>query len=107
MIYHRSEDGYRSLANGIRMKTLVYGECTILCEFRIGGGEKIPLHHHPYEQTGYVVSGRIALTAGGDSFEAGPGDSWCIPKDVPHEAEVLADAVVVEVFSPVREDYLP
>lgn len=107
MIYHRSEDGYRSLGDGIQMKTLVYGECTILCEFRIEGGEKIPLHHHPYEQTGYVVSGRIALTVGGDSFQAGPGDSWCIPKDVPHEGEVLADAVVVEVFSPVREDYLP
>ena len=36
-----------------------------------------------------------------------PGSSWSIPRDVEHAAEVLAEAVVIEVFSPVREDYLP
>ena len=36
-----------------------------------------------------------------------PGDSWCIGGDVEHGAEILEDSVAVEVFSPVREDYLP
>lgn len=44
---------------------------------------------------------------GYDEYEAGPGDSWCIPADVAHGATVLEDTVAVEVFSPVREDYLP
>jgi len=47
------------------------------------------------------------LTVGRDIHEVLPGDSWCIPGDVLHCAECLEDAVAVEVFSPVREDYLP
>ena len=43
---------------------------------------------------------------GPDTFECAPGDTWCIPGDVEHGVQVLADSVVVEVFSPVREDYL-
>jgi quercetin dioxygenase-like cupin family protein len=61
---------------------------------------------HPHEQTGYLVSGRIRLFIGDDSRELVAGDSWCIPQDMIHCAEVLEDSVAIEVFSPLREDYL-
>jgi len=107
MFNKRNEDGYKGLLEGVRMKTLVYGEKTLMSEFRLEKGKMLPLHSHPHEQTGYVVSGRINLIIEDAKFEAGPGDSWCIPGDAEHEAEILEDAVIVEVFSPVREDYLP
>jgi len=47
------------------------------------------------------------LTIGGRSVEVGPGDSWCIAEGIEHGAEVGEDAVAVEVFAPVRPDYLP
>ena len=100
-------EGYRRALQGIEQKTLVFGERTLLAEFRLACGSDLPRHAHPYEQTGYLVSGRLRLHIGVDSFDAGPGDSWCVPADVEHGADVLADAVAVEVFSPVREDYLP
>jgi len=53
------------------------------------------------------VAGRIRLTIGGERFEVRPGDGWCIPGGVEHRAEILEDAVAIEVFSPVRADYLP
>ena len=40
-------------------------------------------------------------------FDVGPGDSWCIPGDVAHHADVIDDSIAIEVFSPVREDFLP
>jgi quercetin dioxygenase-like cupin family protein len=40
-------------------------------------------------------------------MELQPGDSWCIPGGAEHEAQVLEDSVAIEVFSPIREDYLP
>jgi mannose-6-phosphate isomerase-like protein (cupin superfamily) len=49
----------------------------------------------------------IRLSIGEDTFDVEPGDSWCIPGNVEHGAEVLENAVAVEAFSPVREDYLP
>jgi quercetin dioxygenase-like cupin family protein len=53
------------------------------------------------------VKGRIRLSIGTEDYDAQPGDSWCIPSDVEHGAEIIEDSVGLEVFSPVREDYLP
>ena len=47
------------------------------------------------------------LTIGDDTRDLKPGDSWCIPDDMEHEAVAVADTVALEVFAPVREDYLP
>ncbi len=60
-----------------------------------------------HEQTGYMISGRLLFTIGDERCEAEPGDSWNIPSNVEHDVEVLEDTVVIEVFSPAREDYLP
>ena len=100
-------DGYREILPGIQLKTLAFGEQSLLSEFRLAAGSALPVHAHPQEQTGYLVAGRIRLTIGGERFEVGPGDSWCIPGAVEHRAEILEDAVAIEVFSPVRADYLP
>ena len=107
-MFNRSDaTGYKTPLDGIEMKTLVYGEKTLMTEFRLKKASILPRHRHPYEQTGYLVSGRIRLHIGPETFECGPGDSWCIPLDTEHGADVLEDAIAVEVFSPVREDYLP
>nr|WP_320192003.1 cupin domain-containing protein [uncultured Desulfobacter sp.] len=101
------ESGYSMPVDGIEMKTLVYGEKTLLARFKMTQGALLPSHSHPHEQTGYLVSGRINLYIGGECRNAGPGDSWCVASGVEHRAEILEDSVAIEVFSPVREDYLP
>jgi quercetin dioxygenase-like cupin family protein len=106
MFYKKNDTGYRELSEGVRIKALVHGERTMLTEFRLKKGKLVPSHSHPHEQTGYLVSGRIDFIIGEEKFEAGPGDSWCIPGDVGHSGQVLEDSVVVEIFAPVREDYL-
>ena len=102
-----SQGGYRQALDGIRMKTLVHEGKTLMVEFLLEKGALLPLHTHPHEQTGYLVSGRMRLVIGGVANEVLPGDSWCIPGDEEHCAEILEDSVAIEVFSPVREDYLP
>ena len=107
MFYKNNSDGYKQILDGIRIKTLVYGDKSLLTEFHLAQGSQLPAHSHPQEQTGYLVSGRIRLFIGDEKFEVEPGDSWCVSDNVEHRAEILADSVAVEVFSPVREDYLP
>lgn len=99
--------GYQSPLDKIRMKTLVYGEKSLMVEFRLESGAMLPRHSHPHEQSGYLVAGRLELTIGDEAYQISPGDSWCIPGNVEHGADALADSVAVEVFTPVREDYLP
>lgn len=107
MFRKHDNTGYTLALEGIEMKTLVHGQKTLMTEFRLKKGSKLPEHSHPHEQTGYLVSGHIQLTIGNEDVDVKPGDSWCIGGDILHSAEILEDSVAIEVFSPVREDYLP
>ena len=107
MFTKNSERDLTPHIEGIKYKTLAFGERTSLSEFILEKGSIIPKHKHPHEQTGYVISGRLIFTIGDEQFEAEPGDSWNIPSNVEHDVKVLEDTVVIEVFSPAREDYLP
>jgi quercetin dioxygenase-like cupin family protein len=102
-----SSDGFLPALPGIQRKTLVHGELTLATEFRMKAGSTLPTHSHPHEQTGYLVSGHMRLTIGDELFDVTPGSSWCIPGNAVHRAEILANSVAIELFSPVREDYLP
>ena len=106
MFHKADETGYHQAAPGVKLKTLAHGRQTLISEFRMSAGSVLPCHSHPHEQTGYLVSGHLKLTIGQHTHDVGPGDGWCIPGDTEHSALVLAESVAVEVFSPVREDYL-
>jgi hypothetical protein len=71
MFYKKSDAGYKVALEGIRMKTLVYGKNTLLTEFRLERGRVLPKHRHPHEQTGYLVSGRLNLIIGDETFPVG------------------------------------
>jgi quercetin dioxygenase-like cupin family protein len=107
MFQKQDESGFRKLMEGIEQKTVVYGAKTSLSKFRLKKGTLLPRHAHPNEQTGYLLEGRIRFVIGTETHDAAPGDCWCIPENVEHSAEILEDAVAFEVFSPIREDYLP
>jgi quercetin dioxygenase-like cupin family protein len=107
-MFRKKDTGeYRQLLEGVYLKTLAHGDKTLMGKFKLEKDAQIPPHSHHHEQTGLVISGRLRFKIGDGMFEAEPGDSWCIPGDIQHSVEVLENSVVVEVFSPVREDYLP
>jgi quercetin dioxygenase-like cupin family protein len=97
---------YTNPLPGIRQKTLVFGDRTLMTEFLLTKDRVLPNHSHPYEQTGYLVKGRIILKIGETEYDTMVGDSWCIPSNVNHGAKIIEDSVAIEIFSPVREDYL-
>ena len=101
-----SSENYTPILEGIEIKTLCYGETTLMTEFLLQKDAILPEHEHPYEQTGYLVNGKIRLFIGETVLELVSGDSWNIGKDLKHRAEILENSVAIEIFSPVREDYL-
>ena len=107
MFYKANQNGYKKVLPGIKLKTLVYGEKTLFTEFIMDAGAVLPKHAHIHEQTGYLTKGKIRLTIGEQVFEVEKGDSWCIPGNMNHSADILKDSVAIEVFSPVRDEYLP
>ena len=107
MFRKRDTGESRQLLEGVDLTTLVHGEKTLMGQFTIAKGRAIPAHSHPHEQTGIMISGKLRFNVDGEIVDLETGDSWCILGGVRHSAEALEDSVVVEVFSPVREDYLP
>ena len=101
-----SPKGYQDSIPGIRIKTIARGESVLMSKFSMSAGAQLPSHSHPNEQIGYLLSGRIRLYVGESSRDLGPGDSWCVPSGVSHRADILEDSFALEIFSPVRADYL-
>jgi quercetin dioxygenase-like cupin family protein len=90
---------------GLIRRTLAVSEKMLLAEFIFEKGVEVPEHTHPHDQVGYVVSGRMRMVIGEQVLECGPGDSYHAPPDVPHGGTALEPSVVVDTFSPPREDY--
>jgi len=107
MFSEPSTEGYRELLPGVELRTVAHGERTLMGLFRIAQGAVIPVHDHPQEQTGYLVSGRLQFSVEGRTVTAEPGAAWALSAGTPHGATALEDSLVVEVFSPLRQDYLP
>lgn len=89
------------------MRPLAFEKRSNLCEFKLSKGYRLPAHSHPFEQTGTLISGKLNFRIADKWNLAEPGDSWSIPENVEHEVEIIEDSVVLEVFSPLRPDYLP
>jgi len=106
MILKAKPEGYKPLIEGITLKNLAYGEKTHLIQVKLGKGAVIPEHQHPQEQTGYLLSGKLRFVYGEEEAIVLPGDSWSFSGGTIHSAEALEDTIVLECFSPLREDYL-
>lgn len=105
MFYQYADAARVQMAPGLIRRTLIRGEKLMICRFDLDQGVEIPVHSHPHDQAGYVVSGLIRVTVDGEVLELGPGDSYCAPAGVPHSAQALEKTVVVDTFSPPRDDY--
>jgi len=79
----------------------------MLSVVRLEPGSVVLDHSHPHEQMGILLEGRLEFTVGGVTRLLGPGDMWRIPGGVVHGVRALDQpAVAVDVFQPIREDYL-
>ncbi len=107
MFTKKDSRDFRPLIEGVTMRPLVFEKKTILCEFKLEKGHRLPSHDHPYEQTGYLISGKLNFRIDKEWFLTEAGDSWSIPEYVEHEVQILENSVVLELFSPIRPDYLP
>jgi quercetin dioxygenase-like cupin family protein len=93
------------ISPGVRVRT-PYLQNLMLSYLEMDADSVVPLHKHPHEQGGVLLRGRLELTIGDEVRVVEPGSLFLIPANVPHKARPVGGPVVVlDVFSPVREDY--
>ena len=105
MIFKNSQAIPVEMLPGLTRKTLACGDTLMICEFTFKANVEIPIHTHPHEQVGYIVSGKVIMRINGNEFELTTGDSYNAPSNIPHGALTLEPTVIVDTFTPPREDY--
>jgi quercetin dioxygenase-like cupin family protein len=95
------------IADGIE-RQMVWGDRLMVCRLHFAPNVVTAIHSHPHEQITLVERGRVVFTVDGQERLATAGDVLHFPSNVEHGARMLDEEVVlVDIFSPIREDFLP
>jgi quercetin dioxygenase-like cupin family protein len=95
----------QEMASGITRQYVTTSRLT-MAKFRLLRGAVVPPHKHEQEQVSYVVRGALRFTVGGQEMTVRSGSVLQIPSWVEHSVDVLEDTDVIDVFTPVRQDWL-
>ena len=87
-------------------RQLVHTETMTIARIHLRAGAVVPGHAHPHEQVATVLEGSLRFVVGDEEHVVSAGESMIVPGGVPHEVEALADSLVLDVFSPVRDDWV-
>jgi quercetin dioxygenase-like cupin family protein len=94
----------KALAQGITGHYL-HGEQSTFGLVILAKGSSVPLHQHPQEQITYILEGQLQMVIDGKDYLLEPGMCHVIASNVWHSAVAVTDCKLIDVFSPVREDY--
>jgi quercetin dioxygenase-like cupin family protein len=83
-----------------------HGQQLTLGMVHIKEGSKLPEHHHVHEQITYIIEGQLDMTIDGKACSLRTGMYHVIPSNTPHSAIAITDCKLIDVFNPVREDYI-
>jgi quercetin dioxygenase-like cupin family protein len=91
---------------GLTRRVLAYNDKLFLAEHAMVKGWAGAVHSHPHDQVVYVVHGHLQVTCQGKTFEMRTGDSFAVRGGIEHGASAMQDSLVIDVFTPCREDYI-
>ena len=87
-------------------RQMVYGEKVMVAQLDIRKGSVVPEHQHENEQITWIMKGKLHFKIDGKEMDVGQGEIVIIPPNIKHEAIALEDTLDVDVFSPVRSDWI-
>ena len=85
---------------------IVAGEREMLAQIYLKRGALVPMHSHESEQMTYILQGALRFHVAGEEIIVREGEVLHIPSGTPHQAEALEDTFELDVFSPIRHDWL-
>ena len=92
--------------NPLAGRKALHGTAITVAHFRFDKGNKVALHHHANDQITIVEEGAVRMVVGDEEVVLKAGQMVHVPPDVPHGNEALEDTVILELFSPIREDWI-
>ena len=106
LFFNTREMAWEELGGGVSRQIMGYDDKIMLVKVKFEKGAVGKPHAHFHSQTSYVVAGSFEVTVGDQKQVLMEGDSFYIPPNVVHGAVCLEAGILVDVFSPVRQDFL-
>ena len=97
---------YKDLGGGVKRRVLAYQDQLMIVEVVFETGGVGTVHTHPHCQNTYVQSGRFRFTIDGKDVEVSSGDTIAFPPDIPHGTLCLEAGTLLDLFAPMREDFI-
>ena len=87
-------------------RQLVNARKMTIARIILSAGAVVPSHEHPHEQIATVLEGRLRFVVGTEEHVVEAGETVIVPSGVSHRVEALTDSLVLDVFAPVRDDWV-
>ncbi len=87
-------------------RKIISGEKAMVAQVFLAKGAVVPEHYHESEQITYILEGSLQFQIEGKEIVVGKGEVLRIPSNVPHRAVALEDTLDLDIFSPIRHDWL-
>ena len=101
-----NETPWENLGNGVQRQVFGYDDKLMLLKVKFEKGAIGAMHSHPHSQATYIESGVFEMTIGHEVKLLKKGDGYYVPPHVVHGITCLEAGMLVDAFSPVREDFL-
>jgi quercetin dioxygenase-like cupin family protein len=85
---------------------LIHTQNNTINFIEVKAGCALPLHQHVHEQCSFVIEGKFEMTVGDDTRILDAGLFATIPSNMLHGGKALTDCKLIDIFSPVRQDYV-
>jgi quercetin dioxygenase-like cupin family protein len=106
MIVYNNKTKSVNCESGVTRKLLAHDKNQMMTEVTFEKNARGNEHSHPHEQISYIAKGSFEFTLGGKTEVVKQGDSIYIPSNILHSVLALEEAIIVDVFTPMREDFL-
>jgi quercetin dioxygenase-like cupin family protein len=104
--YQTDEMDWEDLGGGVSRQIMGYNNDLMMVKVRFEKGAIGSLHDHFHSQSTFVAAGSFEISIENNKQVLHQGDSFFIEPDLPHAAICLEQGILIDVFSPVREDFL-
>lgn len=103
---HRWDDIELEKVTDMLSRKIITGEKEMITQIYLKSGCIVPMHNHEAEQITYVLTGSMKFKVNGEDVVVRAGEVLHIPSWLPHQAEALEDCFEMDIFSPIRYDWL-
>ena len=106
VMHHRWDDIPAEQINPTISRRFITADRVTVARFELTRGAVVPQHAHENEQVSFIISGALKFILEGRDIVVRGGELLQIPPNVPHSAEAVEDTLAIDVFSPIRQDWI-